>query len=123
METRAASNGNSGRVAYIFVVAVVGIMLIVSAIAGVIRLKEAFFAIIQGQAETTESGAEVATSARASDRIAAFYARQYGQAAQPDGGERGASAGASDGIAAFYVERSQAGAAREAALGSSAPAR
>ena len=64
METRAASNGNSGRVAYIFVVAVVGIMLIVSALAGVIRLKEAFFAIIQGQAETTESGAEAATSAK-----------------------------------------------------------
>jgi hypothetical protein len=99
METKVAVSGNSGRGAYMFVVAVVGMMLVISAIAGVIRLKETVFAVSQGRTESMEVAAKAATG----DSIAAFYARPYRGEAQPAVSGSDVKAATDDSIAAFYA--------------------
>jgi hypothetical protein len=82
MNTKIAVQGNNGRGAYLFVVAVVAVMLLVSAVAGILRLNEAVLHIGHSTTEKTGSSVAVqANTAASADGDYAFYTERYYEAA------------------------------------------
>lgn len=79
METKVTVNGSSGRSAYVFVVAVVSVMLVVSAMVGAQRLKATVVQYGQASSETVASQPAASTGAGAGEY--AFYTERYYEAA------------------------------------------
>jgi hypothetical protein len=81
MNTKIAVQENNGRGAYLFVVAVMAVMLLVSAVAGILRLNEAVLHI--GHTATEKAGSTVAVQANTApaDGDYAFYTERYYEAA------------------------------------------
>lgn len=81
MNTKIAVQENNGRGAYLFVVAVMAVMLLVSAVAGILRLNEAVLHI--GHTATEKAGSTVAVQANTApaDGDYAYYTERYYEAA------------------------------------------
>ena len=102
MNTKMAVQGSSGRNAYLFVVAVMAVMLLVSAAVAAIRFKESVATFEAARVRPAGGAVVASTTAETASDGYAFYTERYYEAAAAREVE-GAAAAEKD--YAFYTER------------------